>query len=93
MSIQPDLFGDYDRAQEQAQRWRQPATCPACGTQEPSGYLLRQNHGAVRAPDASTLRGVQGAIRGATVSEAPKVCTYSYHLISLRGCKLVLGVL
>ena len=46
MSIQPDLFGDYDRAQEQAQRWRQPATCPACGTQEPSGYLLRQNHGA-----------------------------------------------
>ena len=44
-NIQPDLFGDYDRAQEQAQRWRQPATCPACGTQEPS-YLLRQNHGA-----------------------------------------------
>jgi hypothetical protein len=37
VSIQPDLFGDYDRAQEQAQRWRQPATC---------GYLLRQNHGA-----------------------------------------------
>lgn len=29
MSIQPDLFGDYDRAQEQAQRWTQPATCPA----------------------------------------------------------------
>jgi hypothetical protein len=46
VSIQPDLFGDYDRDQEQAQRWRQPATCPACGTQEPSGYLLRQNHGA-----------------------------------------------
>lgn len=46
MSIQPDLFGDYDRAQEAAERWRQPASCPACGTHEPSGYMLRQNHGA-----------------------------------------------
>lgn len=45
-SIQPDLFGEYDRAQEEAARWRQPASCPACGTKEPSGYMLRQNHGA-----------------------------------------------
>ena len=45
-NVQPDLFGDYDRAQEEADRWRQPATCPACGTTEPNGYLLSQNHGA-----------------------------------------------
>lgn len=45
-SFQPDLFGDYDRAEEAAERWRQPATCPACGTEEHSGYMLRQNHGA-----------------------------------------------
>lgn len=45
-SIQPDLFGDYDHAQQEAERWRQPATCPACGTEERSGYMLRQNHGA-----------------------------------------------
>lgn len=24
--------------------WQSPATCPACGTVEPSGYLLRNNH-------------------------------------------------
>lgn len=43
--VQPDLFGEYDQAQEQAARWRQPATCPSCGTQEASGYDLRLNHG------------------------------------------------
>ncbi|MEZ5087738.1 MAG: hypothetical protein R2722_16350 [Tessaracoccus sp.] len=44
-NIQPDLFGDYDRAQERAARWREAARCPSCGTDEPSGYLLSQNHG------------------------------------------------
>ena len=39
-NIQPDLFGDYDRAQERAARWREAARCPSCGTDEPSGYLL-----------------------------------------------------
>lgn len=54
--VQPDLFGDLDReegqarqAQEQAAErtrlFQQPATCPSCGTDEPSGYLLRNNHG------------------------------------------------
>ena len=43
--IQPDLFGDYDAAQERASLWSQPATCPACRTAEPSGYLIRNNHG------------------------------------------------
>lgn len=54
--VQPDLFGDLDREEEQAQHaqaqaaertrlFQQPATCPSCGTHEPSGYLLRNNHG------------------------------------------------
>lgn len=43
--VQPDLFGDYDRQQEASARRRQPATCPCCGTREPNGYLLLQNHG------------------------------------------------
>jgi len=43
--IQPDLFGDYDAAQERAALWQRPATCPSCETTEPSGYLLSNNHG------------------------------------------------
>lgn len=55
-AVQPDLFGDYDleaaekrQAEEQAehhkQLWQSPHTCPSCGTAEPNGYLLRNNHG------------------------------------------------
>lgn len=55
-AVQPDLFGDYDReeaekirAAKEADRrhraWQAPQTCPSCGTEEPSGYLLRNNHG------------------------------------------------
>ena len=44
--VQPDLFGEYDKAQEEAERMLQPATCPACGQVEPTAYLLRNNHGA-----------------------------------------------
>lgn len=54
---QPDLFGELDaeadnaaarvQARDAAERlWSQPATCPCCGTTEPNGYLLRNNHGA-----------------------------------------------
>ncbi|MGC1209573.1 MAG: hypothetical protein WA880_16630 [Ornithinimicrobium sp.] len=43
--VQPDLFGEYDQAQEQEARLRQPATCPSCGTEEPNGWLLTNNHG------------------------------------------------
>lgn len=51
----PDLF-DFlpeviaEREANEAARqahdalWRSPATCPACGTVEPSGYLLQNNH-------------------------------------------------
>lgn len=44
-SIQPDLFGDYDRTQAQAERWRQPATCPACGTEVHNAWELDLGHG------------------------------------------------
>ena len=44
--VQPDLFGDLDRAEELTRLYQQPATCPACGTREPNGYRLRNNHGA-----------------------------------------------
>ena len=43
--IQPDLFGDYDRAQEHARARRQPRTCPRCGVTEPNVFLLANNHG------------------------------------------------
>ena len=43
--VQPDLFGDYDRRERSRQWGAEPATCPACGAQEPSGFLLRNNHG------------------------------------------------
>lgn len=26
--------------------WSRPATCPQCGGEEPSGWALRNNHGA-----------------------------------------------
>lgn len=69
--VQPDLFGDLDRAEEEtreaearaAERTRlfqQPATCPSCGTHEPSGYLLRNNHGVEPGTE-----GVCGFPRGA----------------------------
>lgn len=58
--IQPDLFGEFDRAQEQAEHDRQPATCPACGTIEPNAYLLRNNHGY----DAARSEGPGGFPHG-----------------------------
>lgn len=45
MTVQPDLFGEYDAARAQRALWDQPHTCPRCGTHEPNGYLLHQNHG------------------------------------------------
>lgn len=44
-AVQPDLFGDFDRAQEAKRLWEQPHTCPSCGTEERNGYLLQMNHG------------------------------------------------
>ena len=44
-AVQPDLFGEHDAREAEAQRWREPATCPACGTREPNGFLLNNNHG------------------------------------------------
>ena len=49
MTQQYDLFGDTEAAEaRRAARlaWdANPQTCPACGRTEPSGYLLRNNHG------------------------------------------------
>jgi hypothetical protein len=42
---QPDLFGDWDREQERREIWNQPHTCSRCGTREPNGMLLQNNHG------------------------------------------------
>lgn len=44
-SIQPDLFGDYDHAQEEA-RWRQPATCPACAPRNEAATCCARTTGA-----------------------------------------------
>jgi hypothetical protein len=48
---QPDLFGEWDAQQEreaEQQRLReqemQPQSCPYCGREEPSGWLLNVNH-------------------------------------------------
>lgn len=43
--VQPDLFGEYDADQERQRVWSLPATCPSCGTTEPNGHRLRDNHG------------------------------------------------
>lgn len=43
--VQLDLFGHHDTKPVLAQLWALPATCTHCGTHEPSGHLLRQNHG------------------------------------------------
>lgn len=43
--VQPDLFGEFDERAARAEQWRQPATCPSCGTRESSGHQLRNNHG------------------------------------------------
>lgn len=58
--VQPDLFGELDRAEARQAAWNAPGTCPSCGTQEPNGYLLNTNHGYQ--PDAE---GVCGFPRGA----------------------------
>lgn len=52
---QPDLFGEDDAAEQRAQGWNQPQTCPRCGTHEPTGYLLRNNHGID--PSTDTIGG------------------------------------
>ncbi|MGC0144441.1 hypothetical protein [Pseudactinotalea sp. Z1732] len=44
-AVQPDLFGEYDRREQERKTQRQPAECPSCGTTEPNGYLLSINHG------------------------------------------------
>jgi len=43
--VQPDLFGDHDKAEERARVRRQPQTCPRCGVTEPNAFLLSNNHG------------------------------------------------
>lgn len=52
MDLQPDLFGESEAREAEAARWRQPATCPCCGTQEPSGWMLRNNHGITPGEEA-----------------------------------------
>ena len=46
--VQPDLFGDFDAAEERAairQAWTSsPQVCPLCGNTEPTGFLLNNNH-------------------------------------------------
>ena len=49
MSIQPDLFGDYDRAQEQAQRWR---TVEEHVVNAAFGDVVNKAPDDARAPDA-----------------------------------------
>ena len=44
MSVQPDLFGEYDAEQARREADMQPHTCPACGTVEPNRFLLDNNH-------------------------------------------------
>lgn len=44
-AVQPDLFGDLDRAEAERALWAEPATCPSCGTTEPNGWMLNNNHG------------------------------------------------
>lgn len=41
----PETIAKRDAAAEREARWNAPATCPACGTTEPRGWLLRNNHG------------------------------------------------
>lgn len=57
--VQPDLFGEYNAQQERDRLAQQPATCPRCGTTEPNGHLLYQNHGAKPGEDT-----IHGAARG-----------------------------
>ena len=45
-AAQPDLFGESDAREAMAVEWAKPATCPACGTTERNGHILRLNHGA-----------------------------------------------
>lgn len=52
MALQPDLFGESEAREAEASLWRQPATCPCCGTQEPSGWMLRNNHGIAPGEEA-----------------------------------------
>lgn len=44
--VQPDLLGEPEPAAAPSPaRWQRPAQCPACGTREPTGLQLRNNHG------------------------------------------------
>lgn len=47
---QPDLFGEHDAAQQERDRLRQPATCPACGTRERTLWHVGINHGEASFP-------------------------------------------
>lgn len=80
LPTQPDLFGEADAAEERARRWRQPATCPRCGQEEPNGFLLRQNHGIE--PGTDTICGFK---RGEHPNYG-ELCTAQYlvtnHIVS-----------
>ena len=45
MTVQYDLFGQTEAAEARAERDRQPQMCDLCGKTEPTGWLLRNNHG------------------------------------------------
>ena len=52
MTTQLDIFTDYDAQARRNELWQQPHTCPCCGTQEPNGFVLRNNHGIDPGEDA-----------------------------------------
>lgn len=55
MTIQPDLFGEHDAAQERSELWKQPCTCPRCGEHCTNRWILRNNHAID--PDTDTIGG------------------------------------
>jgi hypothetical protein len=70
---QPSLFEDIDRERRENNPYHRPATCPACGTREPNGYLLSNNHGIE--PDG------HGGVGNFPVGEHPiygAMCTAQY---------------